>query len=177
MGFGRAKVCEVIDEVRSVVLSRGRYLDALLPPAVFLATKTLAGDQAAMIAALLAGGALAAFRGLRRQPATFALLGLSGSLLAFLAAQWLQRAELFFLPEWITNAALAAFCLTSAGLWLHGRATWSVVGPATGTGTRVSSRPTPRSRSPGRGTSWSRPPSCGRCSCDKTLPGWRSPAC
>ena len=114
MGFGRAKAREVIDEFRSVVLSRARYLDALLPPAVFLATKTLAGDQAAMIAALLAGGALAAFRGLRRQPATFALLGLSGSLLAFLAAQWLQRAELFFLPEWITNAALAAFCLTSA---------------------------------------------------------------
>ncbi len=107
------RASEVIDEFRSVVLSGGRFLDALLPTVIFLGTKALAGDQAAMIAALLMGGALAVFRGLRHQPVTFALLGLSGSLLAFLAAQWLQRAELFFLPDIITKAALAAVSLIS----------------------------------------------------------------
>jgi hypothetical protein len=114
MGPWNSKVREVVDEFRSVVLSGGKFLDALLPPVIFLGTKTLAGDQAAMIAALLVGASLAVFRGLRHQSVMFALLGLAGSLLAFLAAQWLQRAELFFLPDIITKAALAIVCLISA---------------------------------------------------------------
>lgn len=111
-----SKAREVVDEFRAVVLSGGRILDALLPTVIFLGMKTLAGDQAAMMASLLMGGALVAFRALRRQPVMFALLGLSGSLLAYLAARWLRRADAFFLPDLITNAALAAACLISAAL-------------------------------------------------------------
>jgi hypothetical protein len=116
MGLGKGKAREVIDEFRSVVLSRGRILDVILPPLVFLGVKSLAGDQWAMAASLLIGGSLVLLRTLRREPTVLAFLGLSGSLLAFLAARWLQRAELFFLPDIVTNVALAVICFITAAL-------------------------------------------------------------
>lgn len=108
-----SKVREVLEELRTVVLGRGATLDAILPPLVFLIISALKDAQTAMLAALLTAGALTGVRAFRRQPLTYALLGLGGSLLAFLAAQALQRAELFFLPDLITNAVLFAASLAS----------------------------------------------------------------
>lgn len=116
MGSGNEKKHEILDEFRSVVLSRGGVVDALLPPAVFLGTQLIATTQIAMVATLLTGGALIVFRGLRREPVTFALLGLAGSLLAFLAATWLQRAEFFYLPDVLISTTLGVVCLVSAAL-------------------------------------------------------------
>ncbi len=96
-----------------VVLGRGTILDAILPPLAFLIISALKDARTAMLAALLTAGALTGLRAIRRQPTTYALLGLGGSLLAFLAAQVLQRAELFFLPDLITNALLFAASLAS----------------------------------------------------------------
>jgi hypothetical protein len=113
---GVSKTREVIDEFRAVVLGQGRILDALLPSAVFLLTRALAGPQPAMLAALLTGAGVILIRIVRRQPSLTAILGLLGSLLAFVVAQSYQRAELFFLPDTITNVGLAAACLISAAL-------------------------------------------------------------
>jgi hypothetical protein len=110
------KAREVKEEFRSVVMVRAGVVDALLPPAVFLAMASVAGGQMATVAALLTGGAFAVYRLVRRQSVTFALLGLSASLVALLVATWLHRAELFYLPEVISNAALAAACLVSVAL-------------------------------------------------------------
>jgi hypothetical protein len=108
-----SKVREVVEEFRTVALGRGALLDALLPPLVFLLIGALKDTRASMLAALLTAGALTGLRAFRRQPVTYALLGLGGSLLAFLAAQVLQRAELFFLPDLVTNAMLFAASLAS----------------------------------------------------------------
>ena len=116
MGSGVSKTREVIEEFRSVVLGQGRILDAVLPSVVFLITRALAGDLPAMLAALLTGASVLLFRVVRRQPSLTAVLGLVGSLLAFLVAQAYQRAELFFLPDMITSVALAAVCLVSAAV-------------------------------------------------------------
>jgi Protein of unknown function (DUF3159) len=110
------KTREVVDEFRSVVLGQGRLLDAVLPSLVFLVVRALADDRAAMLAALLAGASVVLFRVLRRQPPLTAVFGLLGSVLAFLVALGYQRAELFFLPDVITNLVVAAACLVSAAL-------------------------------------------------------------
>ena len=107
------KAREVIEEFRSVVLGRGGILDAMLPPLAFLAANALAGTSAAMIAALLTASGFVAFRLIRRQSFVYALIGLGSSLLAFVLSQVLRRAEVFFLPDMITNLALAAVSLLS----------------------------------------------------------------
>jgi hypothetical protein len=113
---GVSKTREVIDEFRTVVLGQGRILDAVMPSLAFLAIRALASDLPAMLAALLTGASILLFRVVRRQPSLTAILGLLGSLLAFVVAQSYHRAELFFLPDTITNVALAAVCLVSAAV-------------------------------------------------------------
>jgi hypothetical protein len=115
-GMHISKAREVVDEFRMVVLGQGRILDALLPSGVFLLVRALAGHQAAMLAALLTGASIVLYRILRRQPWPTAVLGLLGSIAAFLVAQSYRRAELFFLPGAITHVGLAAACLVSAAL-------------------------------------------------------------
>ena len=110
------KAREVVDEFRSVVLGQGRILDALLPSGIFLIVRALSGNQPAMLAALLAGASIVLYRVLRRQPVLTAVLGLLGSFAAFLVAQSYQRAELFFLPDAISNLGIGAACLISAAV-------------------------------------------------------------
>jgi len=116
MPVGAGKVREVVEEFRTVVLGRGGVLDAILSPLAFLAAHALAGPLAGMLAALLTAGGLVLLRLLRHQPVTYALFGLSGSLLALIVAQVLQRDEVFFLPDMLTNTALAVISLLSAAL-------------------------------------------------------------
>jgi hypothetical protein len=103
-------------EFRTVVLGRGGVLDVMLPPVVFLLANALAGSSAAMLAALVTSGGLVLFRLLRHQSVVYALFGLGASLLALMLAQVLRRAEVFFLPDMITNLALAAGSLLSVAL-------------------------------------------------------------
>jgi hypothetical protein len=113
---GQERLREVVDEFRAVVLRRGGILDGALPPTTFLIVRALAGDQAAMLASLAIGGGLVMVRRLRREPVVMALLGLGGSLFAFAAARGFGRAELFFVPDFLTNVALSVLCLISVGL-------------------------------------------------------------
>jgi uncharacterized membrane protein len=116
MPIGSSKAKEVAEEFRTVVLGRGGVLDVMLPPVVFLVANALAGSSAAMLAALVTSGGLVLFRLLRHQSVVYALFGLGASLLALILAQVLQRAEVFFLPDMITNLALAAGSLLSVAL-------------------------------------------------------------
>jgi len=113
VGAEAGKARELIEEFRSVALGRVGILDALLPPLAFLAANALAGTPAGMIAALLTASGFAAYRLIRRQSFAYALIGLGSSLLAFVLSQVLQRAEIFFLPDLLTNLALAAVSLLS----------------------------------------------------------------
>jgi len=116
MAVGAGKALEVVEEFRTVVLGRGGVFDAMLPPLAFLAANALAGPLAGMLATLFTAGGLVLLRLLRHQPVTYALFGLSGSLLALIVAQVLQRDEVFFLPDMLTNTALAVISLLSAAL-------------------------------------------------------------
>lgn len=116
MPIGSSKTREVMEEFRTVVLGRGGVLDVMLPPLAFLLTNALAGSLAAMLAALLTAGGLVILRLVRHQSVVYALFGLGASLLALILAQVLQRAEVFFLPDLITNLALAAASLVSVVL-------------------------------------------------------------
>jgi hypothetical protein len=116
MSSGSSKTSELIDEFRTVVLGRGGVLDVMLPPLAFLLANVLAGSSAAMVAALLTAGGLVLFRLLRHQSVVYALFGLGASLLALILAQVLQRAEVFFLPDMITNLALAVGSLLSVAV-------------------------------------------------------------
>jgi len=107
------KTREIIEELRTVAFGRGATLDVILPPLAFLIARALKDSQTAIFVALFTAAILTGLRASRRQPMTYALLGLGGSLLALLAAQALQRAELFFLPDLITNAVLFAASLAS----------------------------------------------------------------
>ena len=125
----------------------------MLPPLAFLVGNALAGTSAGMVAALLTASGFVAFRLIRRQSFAYALLGLGSSLLAFVLSQVLQRAEIFFLPDMITNLALAAVSLLSIVLrrplvaWTsHLVRRW----PRQWYWHALSSRPTLRSPSPGR---------------------------
>jgi hypothetical protein len=116
MYSGSSRARQTLDEFRTVVLSRGQVLDAVLPPLVFLAVGFLAGTQTGMMAALATAGSFVLVRALRRQPVTLALLGLVGSAAALLASLLLRRSEVFFLPDLVTQSALAAACLVSVAL-------------------------------------------------------------
>jgi hypothetical protein len=116
MTNSESKTREVLDEFRAVVLRRAQLLDAILPPLVFLAVGALASTEAAMLAALITAATFVVVRARRRPPVTYALFGLGGSALAFLAARWLQRAEVFFLPDLVIHAGLAAVCLVSVAV-------------------------------------------------------------
>ncbi len=113
MTASRSKLRELIDEFRSVVVGRGQVLDVLLPPLVYLGVQAIASAPSAALAALVVGAGLTVLRLLRRQSATYAILGLGGSVAAFAASVWLGRSELFFVPEILTRAGLAALCLVS----------------------------------------------------------------
>jgi hypothetical protein len=116
MPSGSSKFNEVMEEFRTVDLGRGGVLDVMLPPLAFLLANALAGSSAAMLAALLTAGALVLFRRLRHQSVLYALFGLGASLLALILAQVLRRAEVFFLPDMITNLALAAASVLSVAV-------------------------------------------------------------
>lgn len=116
MDLSRGRAREIIDEFRDVVVSRGGILDGMLPPLAFLAAQTVAGPLAGMTAAVMIAGSFVVFRVLRRESASYALFGLGGSLLALLLAQGVHRAEIFFLPDTITNLVLAAASLLSVAL-------------------------------------------------------------
>jgi lycopene cyclase domain-containing protein len=115
-GGGESKMREVLDELRSVVLPRAQWFDAILPPVVLLAAWPLSDPYAAMIATCAAAGALGLFRAVRRESTTGAMIGVAGSAAAFVL--WLRygRVEAFFLPDLVTQSFLAAACLVSVVL-------------------------------------------------------------
>jgi len=124
IGSVEVRVREVAEELRTVLLGRVGLIDAFLPALAFLVLNALAGPQPAVWGALIIGSSLAAIRLARRQSFLFALAGAGVSLLAAVSAGWLQRADIFFLPDVLTHAALAVISL---GTLLLGRplAAWT----------------------------------------------------
>jgi hypothetical protein len=108
-----AKAQEILEELRSVVAGRGKFVDSILPPLIFLIVNALLGFEYAMWGSLLVAGIIAAIRLLRRETLLYALGGIGGVVLAILVVQLLGRAEGYFLPGIITGGFTVLLCLVS----------------------------------------------------------------
>lgn len=110
-------------------------IDSAVPTAVFVGGYALPGQHLteALIAALSAGAIIAGIRVLRRQPLQQVAAGLAGLGIAALVTWRTGRAEDFFLPGFLTNAAYGlAFLVSIVIRWpLLG----VVMGLLTGSGT------------------------------------------
>jgi hypothetical protein len=95
---------ELLDEFRTVFAGRNSFLDAILPPILFLLVNGLVGFQAAMWSALALSIFIAAARIVRRQPLTYALAGV-GSVAFAIGIVWLLgKSEGFFLPGLLSGS-------------------------------------------------------------------------
>lgn len=85
-------------------------LESTLPSAAYVAAYTISGQDTtvSLVAALVLGGVLAVVRLARGQTLRFALSGLVGVALAAFVVARTGRAEDFFLPGLLLNAAYAA---------------------------------------------------------------------
>jgi hypothetical protein len=89
--------------------------ESAVPAALFVAVYTLGGNETtpAAVAAVVVAAVLAIARLVRRQTLQFALSGLAGVALAAFVVSRTGRAEDFFLPGILINAAYAAAYLVS----------------------------------------------------------------
>jgi hypothetical protein len=115
-GFPMNRLHELGEELRAVVIGRHPLVDTIIPPIVFVALRGWLGFSYAAWAALATALLIVLYRLWQRRPLTYALGGVAGVLLAWLLAQWLKRAEGFFLPGMITDLLTALACLASLAL-------------------------------------------------------------
>jgi hypothetical protein len=95
---------ELLDEFRTVFGGRNSFLDAILPPILFLLVNGLAGFQAAMWSALALSVVIATARIVRKRPLTYALAGIGSVAVAIGVAWLLGKSEGFFLPGLISGS-------------------------------------------------------------------------
>jgi hypothetical protein len=104
---------ELLDEFRTVFAGRNSFLDAILPPILFLLANGLAGFRAAMWSALALSAAIAALRIFRKQPLTYALAGV-GSVAVAIGIVWvLGKSEGFFLPGLVSGSTTLLLTIVS----------------------------------------------------------------
>jgi len=107
------RVQEIKEELRSVLTGRGNWLDAVLPPLIFILANAFAGLNVAAGSALAVALIFAVYRLARGQPVRFALGGIGAVLLAAGIAYLTGRAEGYFLPGIITGVLTVILCLVS----------------------------------------------------------------
>jgi len=107
------KVRELGEQFRTVLAGRGKLLDLVLPPALFLLINALVDLQTAGWASLILAVGLTLLRWRRGQPLGYALGGIGGVALALLLAFLSGRAEGYFLPNIISGGLTVLLCLVS----------------------------------------------------------------
>lgn len=107
------KVQEIVQEFRGVVLENGRFLDAILPPLLFLLLITAFDFQAAAWGALGVAVGFAIWRLVRRRSLIASVAGIVGVLVAMLFARLLNRDEGFFVPSILIGATTVIIALIS----------------------------------------------------------------
>lgn len=98
---------------RDLLTNRTVVVDTVLPPLLFVGANALLGLRAAAGVSLGLSLILLAARLLRRQRLLYAASGLAGTLTAVGFAVWAGRAEAYFLPGVITNAAFGVVAVVS----------------------------------------------------------------
>ena len=108
------KLRELMEEFRAVAAGRGRVLDAVVLPLLFVLLNALLGLKVALWGAMLAAVALTLFRLAKRQSIGYALGGLIATALASLLAWLPGKAEGYYIPSVIQG--LATFLVALATL-------------------------------------------------------------
>jgi hypothetical protein len=109
----QSKGRELLDELRTVFTGRYSFLDAILPPILFLLVNGLVGFQAAMWSALALSVVIAAIRISRKQSITYALAGVASVAVAIGIAWFLGKSEGFFLPGLISGSMTLLLTIVS----------------------------------------------------------------
>jgi hypothetical protein len=104
---------ELLDELRTVFAGRNSFLDAVLPPIIFLLVNGLAGFQAAMGSALAVSILIAISRIIRKQSLLYALAGVASVGIAIGIAWFVGKSEGFFLPGLISGSMTLLLTLVS----------------------------------------------------------------
>jgi hypothetical protein len=104
---------ELLDELRIVFAGRNSFLDAILPPIIFLLVNGLVGFQAAMWSALLLSVIIAVVRIIRKQSLLYALAGVGSVGIAISIAWFLGKSEGFFLPGLISGSMTLLLTIVS----------------------------------------------------------------
>jgi hypothetical protein len=104
---------ELLDELRTVLTGRNSFLDAILPPILFLVVNGLVGFQAAMWSSLALSIVIATLRIFRKQSLLYALAGIGSVAVAIGIAWFLGKSEGFFLPGLISGSMTLILALVS----------------------------------------------------------------
>jgi len=113
MKMKQSKSRELLDELRTVFAGQNSFLDAILPPILFLLVNGLAGFQAAMWSALALSIVIAIARIVRKQSLTYALAGVVSVAVAIGIAWFLGKSEGFFLPGLISGSMTLLLTIVS----------------------------------------------------------------
>jgi hypothetical protein len=112
-GSSTNKFEEIIDEFRSVMGSRGGYIDSLIPPFIFIILNALVRFEVALYGALGVALLIAVLRLIKGQSIRYALGGIAGVIVAMFVARLVGEAQGYFLPGIITGIITALLCFIS----------------------------------------------------------------
>ncbi len=104
---------ELAEELKILFTGRNSFLDAILPPILFLVVNGLVGFQAAMWSSLALSVVIAAVRINRKQSLLYALAGVASVAFAIGIAWFLGKSEGFFLPGLISGSMTLLLTLVS----------------------------------------------------------------
>ncbi len=94
---------ELLDEFRTLLAGRNSFLDAILPPVVFLLLNSFVSFQAAMWGSLILSVIFAIVRLINKQSLTYALGGVGSVLLAMALVWYFGKSEGFFIPGLVSG--------------------------------------------------------------------------
>ena len=109
----QSKGRELLDELRTVFNGRNSFLDAILPPIIFILINGLVSFQAAMWSALIVAVVIAIFRISRKQSLVYALAGVASVAVAIGIAWLLGKSEGFFLPGLVSGSMTLLLTIVS----------------------------------------------------------------
>jgi len=111
--MNQSKWRELLEEINTVFTGRNSFLDAILPPVIFLLFNSLVSFQAAMWSSLALSIVIATARIIRKQSLIYALAGVGSVAIAIGIAWFLGKSEGFFLPGLINGSVTLLLTLVS----------------------------------------------------------------
>jgi hypothetical protein len=109
----QSKSRELLDELKILFTGRNSFLDAILPPIIFLVVNGLVGFQAAMWSSLALSVVIAALRISHKQSLLYALAGVGSVAFAIGIAWFLGKSEGFFLPGLVSGSTTLLLTIVS----------------------------------------------------------------